>query len=198
MRIGWDIDGVLANETDAYLQRYVCPYLGMPLTAENVPESNYVNIHPSLTIPIIRELFGKANEEGMFEHLEPYPYIEVMRALRDDDHYAITHRHRKVIAQTYRWCMRQELPLKGVWFSDSFHTLGGVTKKELSEFLSIDAFIEDNVENAIAISEAVPHVYIVTRPWNRLQELPPHIKRVETPEELTNHLLSVRGYHRSS
>ncbi len=77
-------------------------------------------------------------------------------------------------------------------FLDIFHTdqyedltktgwdkLGGQTRKAgICNALEIKVLIEDSYDNAISCSNSEIYVYLLNRPWNQANHLPPNVKRV--------------------
>lgn len=167
MKIGFDIDGVLANFIDQFLVEYVNPKTERGFVPEDMSD---FSIHQSFGISKEDEAewFNHARDHEIFTRLRPYDgMINGVRQLIKDGHevYYITHRSKRAIEQTYKWFMRYNIPFgQGIFYTPMDRT---PTKGEMAQYLGLDVFIDDCYENCLELRGKVKTVLVMDRPWNK-------------------------------
>lgn len=174
MKIGCDIDGVLADFMGQFLTEYINPQFlkpwminhGEPLTENDIHTFDLKDSIP-MNPEVIDVLFNRATEQGIYTRLPMYNngLRDILNELhlRGNEIKYLTTRPTNAIWQTYEWLHDNHFPISGgVFFSDEKH--GG--KSHLAQMLSLDVHIEDNVSNAISVAKVIPKVVLYARPWN--------------------------------
>jgi hypothetical protein len=207
MRIGCDIDGVLADFIGQFLTEYINPQFlkpwmvnqGKPLTEDDIHTFDLKDSVP-INPEVISVLFNRATEQGIYTRLPMYKngLREIFQELdmRGHEIKYLTTRPSGAIWQTYEWLHDNKFPMNGgVYFSDEKH--GG--KAHLAKMLSLDVHIEDNVSNAVSVARVIPQVILYARPWNeyartdRQNKLPDNIQVISGGEALIPVLSHYRG-----
>jgi uncharacterized HAD superfamily protein len=175
MRIGWDVDGVIAD------------FVGDVLTQLGRDEY-YIDIDQIIEHDIMKYIPESVREKydarlaTCFEHLPIYS--ETLKIIESipAQHYYITVRPQAVM-QTYRWFAKHNIPSQGIFFAHDEHE-----KAEIASFLHLDAYIDDKYENVVAVAKHVKKTFLLTRPWNRSYEIPEGVLRLSSIEDLHSHL----------
>lgn len=156
LRIGVDLDGVVANFVDGF--REWCRANGH--THEMPPPDRY-NIWEvwGLTRQEWDDSFARACHDGLFYTLTPYDdAVESIRKLKQDGHFIhiITYRVRPdVQLDTINWLTKHHVPYDALSFS-----------KEKAGF-PLDVMLEDTAANVQPVENAGVPCYLIDRPWNR-------------------------------
>lgn len=168
LRIGFDIDGVLANFVQGYED------LIIEITQKNLfPEHR--PLPPVWDWP---QYYGYTNEEirEVWKQIDEHPFfwsrLGVLSGARhlplvangSHDVYFITHRTRglDVKRQTERWLLAHGVVTPTVLLAEE--SKGGIVAG-----LGLDYFIEDRLDNAVEISQTAPdcQVFLLDCPYNQ-------------------------------
>lgn len=166
MIIGVDIDGVLANFNDAYID--LCIKLTgkdlfhpkpFEITTWHYPEAQ------GYTKTEIKTVWKHIAESRDFWHkLKPYPgvagFLKYLSNLNnsDNDIYFITSR----VGRTSQW---QTM----MWLSEFYvepMVLISSEKGECCHALGIEYYIDDKIENCVDVTLTNTKCYMLARPWN--------------------------------
>ena len=167
LRIGVDLDGVVYDFADSF-RRYL---IGEGYRSSDLPDPWKWNTW---------ECWGMSQEEWLdhfsagveagviFGTGEPFPgAVEALQRLWNSYHdiHIVTHRtvHPDAIGWTAKWLAEHDIPHTSLTFAKD------------KTVVPVDVFIEDNVENAFALSAAGTEAVLMDRPWNRVA---PGIRRV--------------------
>ena len=134
---------------------------------------------------------GKATQDYLIEHriierCEAYDYTDP--ALAGIKHAGMVNIllsarswHPDPAAATREWAARNVLEY---YIHEALFVNVGESKADqlvrLKETYDLVAFVEDNPIHALAALDIVDKVYMVRRPWNARNELPPHLNLVDT------------------
>jgi len=163
MRFGIDLDGVCYqwDKTARYMLREVLPdsqYKSPvgPLSQES-QDWDYIERHVSKED--WQWLWTEGVRLGLFRHGHLYPgtikYLHALASL--GELIVITHRPKSAVEDTLAWLVYQQLPLSGI------HIL---TNQEPKTSVKCDVYIDDKLENVIALATTGARVYLMDRPWN--------------------------------
>lgn len=159
VRIGIDADGVIYDWTES-MRAYIHKASGRP--RDTMPDPDQWNTWESWGMPKT-EFFGwfergvEAGEVWHTGYLEP-GVLEVFQQFKADGHtiHIVTHRNKfpTGMANTCLWLEREGVP---------YDTLTFAADKTV---VKTDIFIEDNVDNYLALEAAGVVPVLITRPWN--------------------------------
>jgi uncharacterized HAD superfamily protein len=178
MRLGIDVDGVLADFNNSFIDRVVqvCKRDLFPLRPFEIPTWDYPQ-HYGYTDAEIERVWADIKKDPFFwETLPTYP--ETAQALHDlqkratmfrDEIYFITSREGKwPKIQTERWLRAKNI--LNISTQDEFRptVLVSSDKGACADALELDFYIDDKWSNCtdVAMNRSTG-VYMVDRPWNR-------------------------------
>lgn len=179
LKIGIDIDGVLANFVGAF-SKLAHERFGKPakLPYEQV-DWDWANA--GITEKEISKLWAVIRAtENFWQTLEPYPVDLLLPVSLQHDVYFITHRvstaGRSTTEQSARWIQYHY----GIKFPQVIPTR---FKGDVADALQLDAFIDDKPSNIIEVAKRVPEadVFVLDAGYNRVPELDgfPRVKSVD-------------------
>jgi len=167
MRIGTDLDGVLADFPSTFLEQYINPALESrnqkTITTDDIKHWEFEKSIP-LNPMVTDTLYRKAIAEGIFRFLPTYHngLVTLLQELDLRGHtiYYITSRDQGTSEDTYEWLNSTKLPFSGgVYFTKN--------KARVCELLGIDIMLEDLYEQANEIADKTEaSVLLIKRPWN--------------------------------
>ena len=187
MRIGIDVDGVLADFNEAYIRlttqltgRDLFPSRPFDITTWNYPESY------GYTAEEVSRVWAAIKADPFFwQGLAPYDTAEdAMRAIHlrwraNDDIYFITSRPGiDAKKQTENW-LRMYWPLYTV---PPLTVLISSEKGLCAQALNLDVYIDDRVENVTDVhfrTEASTRAHLLDQPWNRHLDWPHRVTKLE-------------------
>lgn len=166
MRLGIDLDGVVANWVDGMRRHFVAR--GWPVDTLPDPHEYAVWSCWPMTKDTFMEGWERWAAGGGYTTLEPYPgAIDGMRYLADLGHtlHIVTARSRtrRGIGGTIDWLERHGVPFKSLAFDSDKATH------------RMDLWVEDSTANAIAIAQACGRPILMDQAWN--QDAPSYIAR---------------------
>jgi uncharacterized HAD superfamily protein len=173
MRLGFDIDGVLAQVFPAMARAFVEVTGRDAFLPDDLPEPTKYNIHLArgYTMEEGRRVWDTvAQSDEWWFNLPAFPEVYGLSMHFDDlcdDHevYFITARRgRQVKAQTEGWLSYNLAILRPTVLIVGHHEKGNVAKA-----LSLDAYIEDNLDNAVDVIRRSPitRTFLVNRRYNQ-------------------------------
>ena len=176
MKIGVDIDGVLANSLPLWVTE-LNKYFNK---TKRVEEIHLYEIHKTYDIT-----FGDLEEfldhKGRFLMSEPAPVAGsahyLGRLKQDHEICIITARNQKYYQETYDWLKKNSLPY------DELLLLGSHEKKEFCLEKDLQVLVEDTLEIGIKVSAAGIPVLLMDAPYNR-GALPELVFRKHSWEEI--------------
>lgn len=164
LRIGLDFHGVMQYTSKAKQDR------AMRLYGRNIPAQIFRrNIvvgtgqltdeqYDRITNPVFEDIeYGR--------HIEEVPNAtEVVKLLitKGHDVTVITASDSRALLVSQDWCMTKNIRLA----RKPIGVGRGNTKEEIAQRLRLDAFLEDTPEQALALVDVVPHVFLLTHEYN--------------------------------
>lgn len=169
MKIGIDLDDVLADSLPHYLQAFNRRF-GLDVELADAAW-RIADRFPHIPRQEADGFFSELIEDGFFSSRPLFPGAkEAVEALSEDGHrlYIITGRSPQEEAITRRWLMTHA----GVWshFEAVMHRVRdpvGHHKSSAASELQLDLFIEDELAVALAVAETAIPVLLFDHPWNQ-------------------------------
>lgn len=192
MRIGVDVDGVLADFNAHFIERViqVCGEDKFPPRPFDIPVWDYPK-HYGYTTKQLTAVWEHIEQDlNYWRNLPKYHNTETaLLALAQFEHkgndlYYITSRPGQAAKeQTESWIQRHTrvqtaaLPAPTVLLSSR--------KGAAAYALDLDAYIDDKLENLYDVHTDTPitTLFLQNRPWNITRETPVYVKRVDSVEE---------------
>lgn len=190
MRIGFDLDGVLYDFAGS-LRAYLVQYEGF--TSDQLPDPTcweFYEVDWGLSLKEYLEYCELGVNAGeVFSWGWPEAGAAgVIDLLRNDGHtiHIVTHRKfgRKSATNTELWLNQNNI---------RYDTLTFAADKTL---VNVDIFIEDNVDNYLALQAAGVHAVLMDRPWN--QHAPEHAKKVHDLCEFRDYILRLNSIFKAA
>lgn len=144
MRLGIDLDGVVANFTKGWMAFYNDQFGTTLEEADSKNWGDLVNLTHFDHIDEFWEWSSDLDGRSVFWHLEPFPgAVEALRALVDEGHHIVvlTTKPEFAVGDTYAWIERHRIPAAevhiledkwlvqcGVYLDDGPHVLPGLVK----------------------------------------------------------------------
>lgn len=164
MRIGVDIDGVLANVLPLWLAQLNTTYkkevtgqAGMNFDAAAAYGLSYDQL----------EKFYVENENLLIEQAEPMPGAANYLAMLMDEHqiYLVSARNTYQYDRTMVWLAKHRIPF------DDLILLGSTDKRQTCLECGLEIFVEDSMDNAIKLSSHGIPVLLFDAPYNQAELL---------------------------
>ncbi len=178
MRIGIDVDDVLAESLPGYLEAFRRRF-GHEVRVEEAAWEIFRR-YPEISATQMWGFFSELEASDFLGTRPVYPEaVEAVRSLAANGHrlYVVTGRLTQHREHTRRLLQRAGLL---ELFEELVHRDGEATadyKPRMVRELKLDLLIEDELHVALAAAEVPIPVLLFDRPWNRA-ELPPGITRV--------------------
>ncbi len=193
MKIGIDIDGVIANMMPT-LVRFHNDNYGTSLEIDNFKSHD------------LHETWGGTFEDAVskvhkfylsdyFNEIAPVEgSIEALSSLRmKNELFLITARPLSIEKNTRDWIdMHFGGMFSGMYMADALTLKSGSFKSQICNDLGIDVMIEDNIGNALECSKNVRHVFLFNTPWNQDVGLPENVTRIKSWNELIENLEKIK------
>jgi uncharacterized HAD superfamily protein len=167
MNIGFDIDGVISNFVAGFVKVVENDY-SLILT-----EADIYCHDLNLVLGIAKEERNKLIRKTILKGLELNPGAkETLAKLSSEGHriFILTARSKDLIETTKKW-----LEEKTISYYQLLHFDEG--KKYQTE-ANLEIIVEDNLEDAISLSQKVKNVLIYDHPWNQTKNVKKIVKRV--------------------
>lgn len=165
LHIGIDLDGVCYDFAKS-LSEYLVESEGFD--PDSLPEPTCWEFYEKdwgLTLDEFLTLFAKGVDAGyVFRVGDPHDdCVEIMRTLHlDHSLHIVTHRTigERGVQNTMEWLFEKQIPYDTITFSRD------------KTIVKTDLFIEDNVDNFLALEEAGVQAVLMDRPWNQHLDTP--------------------------
>lgn len=190
--IGVDFDDVIFDLHGPFVD-FVNKKKGTSVAHHEITAFNIEDVWQDVTseeAQLLFHEFGESEEynvclpvEGALEHLIPLA--------EQNDVYVITARPGTTRERTESWFLRHFPNIVKAFHFTRQDRLTGVSRKksEICKEIGVEIFIDDSMENAVDISSVGIPVLLLNAPWNQ-GELPPLVTRVNSWNEIINHLNS--------
>lgn len=203
MRIGFDVDGVLAAFVPAYQQLFVTTTGRNSFTMGdhlNPPEWDWPTLR-GYTKEETRVVWETIKSDPTFWlNLAPeQDAVQTVRVMlkeleRKHDIYFVTSRPgERVKRQTEIWLFDHlGYPMRVPGVYPTVLIAGHRVKGHIAKSLNLDVYIDDNFDNVQDCAEHAPNTrtYLLSRRYNQMADLDPLVVRVETIGEMFDHELS--------
>ncbi|NJD69078.1 MAG: hypothetical protein FIA90_10610 [candidate division NC10 bacterium] len=193
MRIGIDLDDVLADSLPHYLQAFNARFgfdVGPADAAWRIADR-----FPQLPRQEADDFFSELIAAGFFSSRSLLPYAkEAVETLADDGHdlYIITGRTPRDERITMDWLAR--VGMRSHFEAVVHRTCDPVErhKADVASGLELGIFIEDELAVALAVAEAAISVLLFDRPWNQ-GPVPNTVRRVGSWPEALAQIATMNG-----
>lgn len=168
MKIGIDIDGVLADSVVQWLN-FMNQHFNQNKCFEDLNTYRFEKVYNVSWEEMDR--FFRNNQELLLTNLVPIPYsIEAVNKLKSSGHtvYLITARPSQYRHLTLRWLTEHQINFDHLIMTDF------QCKADYCEKLNINIFIDDSLDNALAIAKKGITVFLYNAPYNQ-GEPPDHL-----------------------
>ncbi|MBI4152127.1 hypothetical protein HY495_00315 [Candidatus Woesearchaeota archaeon] len=192
MRLGIDLDGVLAEFIDSFLdfenQRY-----GLTLTKNDVHNYDLTTILGVNPQQLIQEFSYFYSTSG-FYHLLPVTGAQSATEELAKDHqlYVITSRPPEIHHATEEW-LGEHFPARftSVHFSlDYLPQAKSERKEDICRDLGIDVMIDDSIKYLKHCAPYVKKTFLFDQPWNQQSEILSSLVRVKSWGEIIQNIRS--------
>lgn len=164
LKVGVDLDGV-CYPFHPSLRRYLEEHVKHP---SDYPDATHWDFFLDWGLSVedfLKHCNGGVDAGIVFSHGDPFPGVhEALHRIKDAGHaiHVVTDRSfgqpGASAAATLAWLKRHDLPYKCVTFSSD------------KTVANVDVFIDDKIENYLAVRDAGIDAYLLTRPWNEKLE----------------------------
>lgn len=193
MRIGVDLDDVLADSLPHYLQAFNERFgfeVGLANAAWRIADR-----FPQISRQEADDFFSELIEDGFFLSRSLIPHAkEAVETLAGGGHhlYIITGRTPRDEQITMDWLTR--VGVRSHFEAVVHRTRDPVErhKADVASELALSLFIEDELAVALAVAEAAIPVLLFNRPWNQ-GPLPGNVRRVESWHETLTQIAALNG-----
>jgi uncharacterized HAD superfamily protein len=172
MLIGVDIDNVVA-EFEAAFRGWINRHTGLALRRSDITTFSFADCCP-LSHDEVADLFWGFVRAGRLRSLSLIPHARsALEGLsRRSEVCLVTSRppQEEIVADTRFWCQRKGLGFARLIFAER--------KWETDEDFSL--FVEDNLDQAVALAERGTAVLLLDYPWNRAASPHPRISRIRS------------------
>lgn len=156
MRLGIDLDGVVADFDSGWMSRYREEFGTDPRS----PKVVWDGLHLATHFPDMQAFWQWVHERQVFRHLDPIPgAVEALVTLADQGHQVVilTAKPDRTIPDTLRWIADQAIPTREIHFIHDKH------------LVACDVYLDDS---PVVLPELVDHrpealVCRMVAPWNQ-------------------------------
>ena len=186
MRIGIDIDEVLADQMTGLIQFHNASY-GTTLARDHFRSSKFWETWGGTREEAIQKVFAYY-QTPYFRDLKPVVGSQevVDNLKRNHELHLVTGRQNEISDATHEWVLRH-FPncFLGIHFANHYSNTGSPkSKSEICDSLGIEMLIDDTLDYALECASPNRTVLLFDSPWNQRQELPQGIHRIQHWKEV--------------
>jgi uncharacterized protein len=182
MNLGFDIDGVIADFSQALLETIMKNY-GLALKKTDIYCFD-LNVVLGITKPEGRQLIIEVLEKDLPLNTGAK---ETLERLSREGHniFLLTSRYDVLRDVTQSWLKEKGIPY------NQLHLLN-VGKKYLAKVEPLDLIVEDSLEEALGWTQKVKNVLVYDQPWNKTLNVKRLTKRVYNWNEIYNEVQQLK------
>lgn len=186
MIIAIDLDDVLADSLNSFIEFYNKHY------DKTLKYEDFIAYTLSEIKGIPREeenrILEHFDESNYFDNIKPMKdAVEVIEKLsKNHEIIIITSRTKDKEEKTKKWVNKFFKDIKRIYFIRKNYHEKPKTKAEICKEFNADVLIEDNLSYAKNCAESGVKVLLFDYPWNKVENLPPLVKRVKSWAEILN------------
>lgn len=189
MRVGLDIDGVIADFISPFLLIVEKKLGNGPIHLESITDLSFKE-HPYLTEEAVWKCMEEVSYDPAFWHglsplIAPQDWEELERLSRKGKLVFVTHRYERetysIEEVTCSWLKRHGISCPVVHFTQE-------CKSDLIRKLEVGLFMDDRHENCAAVAEKTKAVVLMPDRLYNLSFTHPRVKRIKNFAELFDYL----------
>jgi 5'(3')-deoxyribonucleotidase len=162
MRLGIDLDGVVADFDRGWISRYQSEFGSDPRLSHAEPGAPHVvwdGLHQGTHFPDMEAFWDWVHSRHLFRHLDPLPgAVDGLTKLAGDGHdiVILTAKPDRAVPDTLHWIAEQRLPTREIHFIHDKHRV------------ACDVYLDDSPFVVPALLEHRPEAVVcrMVAPWN--------------------------------
>lgn len=184
MKIAIDLDDVLANSLDSFIEFYNTNYNGN-LKPEDFTAFTLNEIQ-GMPAEEEQKIMNEYDDSEYYDDINPMPEAKeaISELSKNNELMIVTSRPQKKETQTKKWIEKHIPEIKNINFIRQEYGGESKTKGEVCKELGAEILIEDNLDYAKSCIDKSIKVLLFDYPWNQEENLNPLITRVKSWKEI--------------